>query len=452
MRNFIYILVLLLCTQAVFAWDDHHLITRSALIENQKLQSKLVEVRSIENFIQEAFPGCNQDDFFEHVLEGVGENYKVEYVQSVDEKLRFSDDLFQIDTELIYHPSQCQPDANCLESASHILSVYSDEPDWNIDRDVSRLKDTGLTKGVNGTGSQLLRHFWFDPEMYYNEGIETPYHAQRLLEVSLAAFASGHEYWGFRFLGHAIHYLQDLTQPFHVEPVPSLDMPRTWELLSASLCDKMKKDKLKNPDKYLDPNVSKGCNEKSLTYAQAMYLSGVVVTTYHTIYETYARELFFVPNYQMEQKMSGVLSAFFSFFNKFINKTVLIDRSPIGFINDQGEINYANFIIEVARRTRELNSYVGDDTYSLFGGHYRSDIGIKKVLTHPFDSENPGYKAAHGIYRKGRKSYKDRLDGITQDLLAWSGELTRATVNFAMTVPSEVKRDKLIQFQKLCEK
>src|SRR5690606_36594431 len=37
------------------------------------------------------------------------------------------------------------------------------------------------------------------------------------------AFASGHPYWGYRFLGWALHYLQDLTQPYHAKVVPGVD-------------------------------------------------------------------------------------------------------------------------------------------------------------------------------------------------------------------------------------
>lgn len=34
------------------------------------------------------------------------------------------------------------------------------------------------------------------------------------------AFEHGHRYWGYRFLGWSMHYLQDLTQPYHSTPLP----------------------------------------------------------------------------------------------------------------------------------------------------------------------------------------------------------------------------------------
>jgi hypothetical protein len=38
--------------------------------------------------------------------------------------------------------------------------------------------------------------------------------------LSMLAFRSGHPYWGWRFAGLSLHYLQDLTQPFHASLSP----------------------------------------------------------------------------------------------------------------------------------------------------------------------------------------------------------------------------------------
>lgn len=39
-------------------------------------------------------------------------------------------------------------------------------------------------------------------------------------ELAKAAFAAHHEYWGWRFLGRGLHYIQDLTQPYHTNLLP----------------------------------------------------------------------------------------------------------------------------------------------------------------------------------------------------------------------------------------
>jgi hypothetical protein len=38
--------------------------------------------------------------------------------------------------------------------------------------------------------------------------------------LSALAFRTGHAYWGWRFAGLALHYLQDLTQPYHANLAP----------------------------------------------------------------------------------------------------------------------------------------------------------------------------------------------------------------------------------------
>ena len=39
-------------------------------------------------------------------------------------------------------------------------------------------------------------------------------------ELARFAFRRGHDYWGHRFLGWALHYVQDLTQPYHARVLP----------------------------------------------------------------------------------------------------------------------------------------------------------------------------------------------------------------------------------------
>ncbi|MFI4962797.1 MAG: hypothetical protein ACHP6H_02955, partial [Legionellales bacterium] len=40
--------------------------------------------------------------------------------------------------------------------------------------------------------------------------------------LSKYAFKTGHIYWGYRFLGWSLHYLQDLTQPYHSTIAPGI--------------------------------------------------------------------------------------------------------------------------------------------------------------------------------------------------------------------------------------
>ena len=40
--------------------------------------------------------------------------------------------------------------------------------------------------------------------------------------LAVHAFRSGHPYWGWRFAGWSLHYLQDLTQPYHATVLPGV--------------------------------------------------------------------------------------------------------------------------------------------------------------------------------------------------------------------------------------
>ena len=119
-----------------------------------------------------------------------------------------------------------------------VISTASDEPDYGL--------DTGLWED-NGTPFGALYGFgkqpFGNPRLEYSS--QAPFHMAFLFEnkiveaaapfikntypkyrfylfqnLSQFAFEKGHRYWGARFLGWALHYLQDLTQPYHSTLMP----------------------------------------------------------------------------------------------------------------------------------------------------------------------------------------------------------------------------------------
>jgi len=68
------------------------------------------------------------------------------------------------------------------------------------------------------------------------------------VDMSKQAFSKGDEYWGYRFLSYALHYMEDLFQPYHETP------GTFWEVM-RSLFDKRRKNLLNNAhyayDNYL---------------------------------------------------------------------------------------------------------------------------------------------------------------------------------------------------------
>ena len=100
-------------------------------------------------------------------------------------------------------------------NASDILINYSDEPDWDLDTNLELNKLQALTGG-----SQGYRHMYFSVFAGLLKAGDAPKRASHFFEMSKIAFGKDDNYWGFRFAARAVHYLEDLSQPYHAYPVP----------------------------------------------------------------------------------------------------------------------------------------------------------------------------------------------------------------------------------------
>lgn len=135
-------------------------------------------------------------------------------------------------------------------SAVQVLSSAADEPDYG--HDINLFSDNPgevgahYNFGVQPFGdarfeysSQAPFHigYYHEPALVFQAA---PYlrrtlpHWRIYQYTSLARLAleSGHDYWGYRFLGWALHYMQDLTQPYHAKTVPGF---ATAELMLIAL-------------------------------------------------------------------------------------------------------------------------------------------------------------------------------------------------------------------------
>jgi hypothetical protein len=120
-----------------------------------------------------------------------------------------------------------------------VVATASDEPDHGFD--IGLWEDSGTPYGrAYGFGkqpfganpavefaSQAPMHigFFHEAAIVYKAGpfLQRTYPEYRIhLWQTLAAHAlrSGHPYWGWRFAGWALHYIQDLTQPYHARVLP----------------------------------------------------------------------------------------------------------------------------------------------------------------------------------------------------------------------------------------
>ena len=132
---------------------------------------------------------------------------------------------------------------------AHVVATASDEPDLGM--------DIGLF--VNN-GTEFGRRYGFGQQPFGNPnldyGSQAPFHmgfyhldwltraaqpgllqTYPLWRISLYdrlaqfAFETGHDYWGWRFMGWALHYIGDLTQPYHTVPLPGVTTPEALWLV-----------------------------------------------------------------------------------------------------------------------------------------------------------------------------------------------------------------------------
>lgn len=120
----------------------------------------------------------------------------------------------------------------------HVVTTGGDEPDLGLDIGVWEDNGTDFGKeygfGVQSFGnpafaysSQAPFHIGFYHESWILYAAASnfrrsypEYRVQLYGALAKHAFATGHDYWGWRFTGWSMHYLTDLTQPYHSTVVP----------------------------------------------------------------------------------------------------------------------------------------------------------------------------------------------------------------------------------------
>ncbi len=122
-------------------------------------------------------------------------------------------------------------------SALDALATAVDEPDYGFDVDLWENNDTQFAKKYHwgkqpfgssasfGTQAPFHMAFYHEPSLIYTlapflQRTYPDYRTHVYLSLARFAFKTGHPYWGWRFLGYGLHYLQDMTQPYHVSVIP----------------------------------------------------------------------------------------------------------------------------------------------------------------------------------------------------------------------------------------
>jgi len=147
-------------------------------------------------------------------------------------------------------------------SAMDVLGSAADEPDMGIDIGLFEDNDTAQGKKLNfgkqpfgnpnlEYSSQAPFHMGFYNEsgiVYALAGFlkETypEYRIHQFKVLSEYAFKTGHEYWGWRFMGWGLHYISDLSMPYHSVVLPGVSTAKMLWINTKAMAgkDQAKKD------------------------------------------------------------------------------------------------------------------------------------------------------------------------------------------------------------------
>ncbi|MES2047124.1 MAG: hypothetical protein V4447_01890 [Pseudomonadota bacterium] len=129
-------------------------------------------------------------------------------------------------------------------AALDVVASASDEPDYGLDLGLwdnnGNARSLGYQFGKQAFGNPALEYssqapfhmgfFHESPIVYKAAGfLRRTYPEYRIhlyQTLSRHAFNTGHAYWGWRFAGWALHYVQDLTQPYHTSVLPGVSVAR----------------------------------------------------------------------------------------------------------------------------------------------------------------------------------------------------------------------------------
>lgn len=227
-QNPIYhLLILILFTSDAFSWNQHTVTFMPWVLEGLSITLK-------EKISHRLDIPCNPDE-----------------VLSKQE----SDIFHRIVIELDLNPNHqinslaldaCKKDTGSKDtsgiigtSGRTILENQTiDEPDRGMDENLEESMDKEQERkwmgGKSGPTSKGFRHMFFGGWIFYRPVSsfqfplralgQAPARAEALAKFSQQLFQEGLPIWGYRTLGWALHYIQDLAQPFHATQVPYLPM------------------------------------------------------------------------------------------------------------------------------------------------------------------------------------------------------------------------------------
>ncbi len=280
----------------------------------------------------------------------------------------------------------------------NVLASACDEPDYGLDINLwsDSPSEWGKVYGFEALpfGNPAL---YFSTQAPFHMGF---YHEDRVIYLaapfikktfpllrvhqysSLAAlaFRSGHPYWGWRFTGLALHYVQDLTQPYHASLSPSNASARLIgiNLLAMAGFPKMKDDMivlLSNRhlalEKYQNQMVYQAAQNKIETGIEISLRSGDRDVSYPAWSELYARDVVARQSHTLGARLTDIL----------------VDTLPSMFVSDPSfdfgvKESEIDLLAEISKQDPAKRARLDSITSELmgnFGAHSRNLVrGILK--------------------------------------------------------------------------
>lgn len=283
----IFFLILIQMTANLFAWSNHSLCTYVVTKEMPELQkADLVEVETLEAFLAKEKEGLaeilNQEEeymkknipFYPTLPDEINfaKSKEIDIVKSFLYAIRVNPKS-KLGYYLQVIPGNT-PRLPLLESRKvtlltkddwimrytftelkkgdkvspiEVISTAADEPDYGLDLELYSDNESEFGKkygfGEQPFGNPEIEYATQAPIHigYYHEAwivflfadylkrTLPEYRMREFLALSRFAFKTGHPYWGYRFLGWGLHYIEDLTQPYHASVLPGTSvMEMIW--------------------------------------------------------------------------------------------------------------------------------------------------------------------------------------------------------------------------------
>jgi hypothetical protein len=272
----------LLLSQSLLAWESHYLLTYQALKPMSSVsQEATITPEPLENFVaneklglmnllEQVEHSMSKNPLYPKVPESIRFNTQknVSLTKQFFMALRVNPDLDYplfilrdkpTAKEMEFLPVELKKaplstlakldDGKALKKVTQkeklspiaIIATGSEEPDHGMDfylwDDNNSWFGAKYNLGSQPIGNPLLSfssqapfHMGFFHESFvlylaggFLKRCYPEYRINQFTMLSRYAFATNHPYWGYRFMGIALHYLQDLTQVYHarVAPVPA---------------------------------------------------------------------------------------------------------------------------------------------------------------------------------------------------------------------------------------